>query len=309
MGSNDVNRLSVLAKKRHFVIGYHDRALGSGFLPGIGIERKGANRWINLGFMTFQPTEFIKLFFLIYISGWLSKKGKDINKLSTGFIPFVVILLVVSGLIMKQPDMGTMSVIAVYSTAVFFISGVAWQYILLIIGAAAASLKILIYMAPYRLDRLMAFLNPSEGQGGISYHINQALLAIGSGGLLGLGFGQSKQKFLFLPEAHTDSIFAIICEELGFLRAILIILVFVFIAWRGLLIARRAPDKFAQLVSTGIVVWFIWQAFVNLSAMVGLLPLTGVPLPFISSGGSSLVVNFAAAGILLNISRQTNSSW
>ncbi len=278
------------------------------FLPGIGIERKGAHRWINLGITTLQPTELIKLFFLIYISGWLAKKGKDINDFKSGFLPFVAILLVVVFLIMKQPDMGTMSVIAAFSTAIFFVSGVAWSYILFFIGGAVVLFRVLIYAAPYRLQRLMVFLEPDKATTGAAYHINQALLAIGSGGLLGLGFGQSKQKYLFLPEAHTDSIFAIISEELGFVRAVLIILVFVFIAWRGLRIAKRAPDKFAQLVSTGITVWFIWQAFVNISAMVGLLPLTGVPLPFISYGGTSLIINFAAAGILLNISKQTCSS-
>lgn len=275
------------------------------FLPKIGIERNGAHRWIDLGFTTLQPTELIKLFFLLYISAWLSKKGQEINNFQTGFIPFVVILSIIVFLIMKQPDMGTMSIIAVFSTAILFVSGVAWYYILAFLGSAVVVFRILIYTAPYRLQRLMVFLNPSQGQTGAGYHINQALLALGSGGLLGLGFGQSKQKYLFLPEAHTDSIFAIIGEELGFLRAIIIVLAFVFIAWRGLKIARGAPDKFSQLVATGITVWFVFQGFVNIGAMIGLLPLTGVPLPFISYGGSSLIVNFAAAGILLNISRQT----
>ncbi|MDO8513132.1 MAG: putative lipid II flippase FtsW [bacterium] len=275
------------------------------FLPGIGIERNGAHRWIDLGSFSLQPSELIKLFFLMYISAWLSKKGEKINDLNKGIIPFVIILLVVIFLIMKEPDMGTMSVIAVFSMAVFFVSGVAWHYLLIFMAGAIALFRVLIYAAPYRLQRLMVFLNPNQAQSGAGYHINQALLALGSGGLLGLGFGQSKQKYLFLPEAHTDSIFAIIGEELGFLRAALVILAFVFIAWRGLEIAKRAPDKFGQLVATGITVWFIWQAFVNIGAMLGLLPLTGVPLPFISYGGTSLVVSFAAAGILLNISKQT----
>lgn len=275
------------------------------FLPGIGVERNGANRWINLGFTTYQPTEMIKLFFLIYLAAWLSKKGKEINNLNTGFIPFVLILATVAFLIMKQPDMGTMSVIAAFSTAVFFVSGVGWHLILLFIGGAAAMVKVLIYAEPYRLQRLMVFLNPEKAGSTAAYHITQALLAIGSGGLMGLGFGQSKQKYLFLPEAQTDSIFAIICEELGFLRASLVILIFLFIAWRGFRIAKTAPDKFSQLLATGITVWFLWQGFVNIAAMLGLLPLTGVPLPFVSYGGSSLTVNFAAAGILLNISKYT----
>ncbi len=280
-------------------------ALVAVFLPGIGVEKKGFHRWLNLGITTIQPTELIKLFFLMYISAWLSKKGKGINDFSKGFLPFVIVLSVVVFLIMKQPDMGTMLVIAAFSTALFFVSGVAWQYIALFLGGAAVAVALLIYRAPYRLQRLMVFLNPNSETDAAAYHINQALLAIGSGGLLGLGFGQSKQKFLFLPEAQTDSVFAIIGEELGFLGTMAVIAMFVFVVTRGLKIARTAPDKFSQLVATGITVWIAWQAFVNIAAMVGLLPLTGIPLPFISYGGTSLIMSLTACGILLNISKQT----
>ncbi len=274
------------------------------FVPFIGLHYGGAHRWIDLRFTTIQPSEIIKLTFLVYLAAWLTKKGEGVKSFASGFLPFIAILGLVVFLIMAQPDMGTMSVIAVVATAIFFVSGAKWSHIALFLSGASALFIIFVFSASYRSQRLMVFLNPNRWQEGAAYHINQALVAIGSGGLLGLGFGQSRQKYLYLPMPQTDSIFAVMSEELGFLRVVLIILLYLFIAWRGYRIAARAPDMFARLVATGITTWIAWQALVNIGAMVGLLPLTGVPLPFISFGGSSLVMTLIGVGILLNISRQ-----
>lgn len=275
------------------------------FIPGLGVELGGAHRWIDIGFTLFQPSEIIKLTLIIYLSAWLTKKGEGVKDFQSGFVPFVVLMGIVIFLIMKQPDMGTMSVIAATAAVMFFVAGASLSHIIVGGTFVMALFWILIRSSSYRFQRFLTFLNPSGAALSASYHINQALLAIGSGGLLGLGFGLSQQKHLFLPQAHTDSIFAIITEELGFLRALLVILVFAFIAWRGYKIAKNAPDTFSRLLAIGITTWIVLQALINLGAMTGVLPLTGVPLPFISYGGSSLVVLFAAVGILMNISKQS----
>jgi len=269
-------------------------------------EVSGAKRWIQIGGFTIQPSEITKLSFVIYLAAWLSKRKEHIKDFKYGFIPFLIILGVIGFLIMKQPDMGTMSIIVAVGVIMFFASGASIYHI----GAGFVLLGglffILIKSAPYRMQRFLVFLNPSNEKLGAGYHINQAQLAIGSGGLLGLGFGQSKQKYLYLPEPHTDSIFAIICEELGFLRAIIVIIVFLLIALRGFRIAKNAPDDFSRLLVIGIISWITVQFFVNISAMLGLLPLTGIPMPFVSFGGSSLIILLTAIGIVLNISKQSN---
>lgn len=265
---------------------------------------QSGSRWINLFGVGFQPSEFAKLSMIIYLSGWLSSKKQtgDINK---SFLPFLAFVGGVSLLMLVQKDLGTLSVILIIAASIFFAAGAKLQNL-----AVAGSLGVfLVWLAikiePYRMQRLTAFFNPSSGSLSTSYHIRNALIAIGSGGLWGLGFGQSRQKYLYLPEAQTDSIFPIIAEELGFLRAGAVILVYALIAYRGYSIARRAPDSFSSLVAVGITTWIIWQTFINLAAMMALLPLTGVPLPFISYGGTSLIAFLAAIGILLNISKQT----
>jgi cell division protein FtsW len=238
------------------------------------------------------------------LAAWLEKKGEGIKDFYSGTIPFLFLNLVVLGLIILQPDMGTMVIVAMTAFIIFYLAGSKRIHLAGIGVSALIVIWILIKSAPYRMRRLLVFLKPEQVEGS-AYHINQILIAIGSGGLLGLGFGQSRQKYLYLPQVHTDSIFAIIVEELGFLRAALILGVFVFFAWRGYRIARQAPDVFARLVATGITSWIIVQAFINIAAMLGIVPLTGVPLPFISFGGSSLVMCLAAIGILLNISKQS----
>lgn len=287
--------------------------LGIVLLPYFASSSHGANRWIILGPINFQPSEFAKLAIIIYLSGWLARRKDDVKSFSRGFLPFLLILAVVVVLIMREPDLGTMAIIAGSAAVVFFIAGASWIHILL--GGVSGILVIfaLILSAPYRLNRLFAFLKPASDPQGIGYQIKNALIAIGSGGLWGLGFGSSKQKYLYLPEAHTDTIFAVIVEEMGFIRSSVIILLFVLLGYRGYKVAKEAPDDFGRYLSVGITTWFILQAFINLSAITGLIPLTGVPLPFISYGGSSLVINLAAVGILLNISKyrikkETNQS-
>jgi cell division protein FtsW len=264
-----------------------------------------AKRWLDLGVVSFQPTEFVKLAFIVYLAAWLERKGNAVKSFSYGFLPFATMLGVVAVLIMKQPDLGTMSVIGLTSAAMFFVAGASWSHIGL--GSFSGLLVVfaLIKSAPYRLQRLTIFLNPGSDSGGAGYHVNQALLAIGSGGLFGLGFGHSRQKYNYLPESATDSIFAVIAEELGMVRASMLLALFLVMLWRGFKVAIQAPDQFGRLLGIGIISWIGFQTVINIGAMLGIVPLTGVPLPFISYGSSSLILTLVAVGILVNISRQT----
>lgn len=263
----------------------------------------GAERWINIFGFQFQPSEPVKLSFIIYLAGWLSKKSEQPKGVDKNFWFFIAILALVSFFLLKQKDLGTLSVILGIASAMYYISGASLKNL----GVAGILGGFLFWLAvkqePYRMARILAFINPENGTLSTSYHIRNALIAIGSGGFWGLGFGQSRQKYLYLPEAQTDSIFAIICEELGFFRASIVVLVFLLLAIRGFKIAKEAADDFGRLLAIGIVVWIIFQAFVNIGAMLSLIPLTGVPLPFVSFGGSNLVVLLAAVGILMNISK------
>ncbi len=276
------------------------------FIPGFGVELLGAKRWINLGGFYFQPSEVVKLSFLIYLAAWLEKRGKEIHDVSYGFISFMIMLGVLVLLIaVAQKDLGTTIVIAVISVVAYFVAGAPWKHIGAIAGGGIVAILALIKVAPYRAARLTVFLNPEVDPQGIGYHINQALLAVGSGGLFGLGLGHSRQKFNYLPEVTTDSIFAIIAEEMGFIFAFALVLLFLAFTMQALKIAKGAPDQFGKLLAVGIATWIGFQAFVNIGAMLSLLPLTGIPLPFISYGSSSMITLLAAVGLLANISRQT----
>jgi len=277
------------------------------FIPGIGAQYGTAKSWINIGSYSFQPSELVKLTFLLYLATWLEKRGiHGVKDFYYGFLPFIFLLIIISVLMLLQPDMGTLSIIIAMCIAVFFASGAKIKHVLIMFGSGAMAIYLLILQSPYRAARLTTFLHPELDPQGIGYHINQAFLAIGSGGLFGRGFGHSRQKFQYLPEATGDSIFAIMAEELGFIICLLIIALFVFIVFRSFQVAKHAPDQFGRLVAVGIISWLIFQAFFNISSMVGLTPMTGIPLPFISYGGSALAVGMAAVGILINISKQTN---
>ncbi len=275
------------------------------FIPGVGFGYGGANRWIGIFGYTFQPSELAKLTFILYLAALLEKKGEGVKDFKHGLLTFVFLLGIVAGLILLQPDMGTMLSLVVSSIAVFFVAGAAWSHLALIGLGGTGLIFLLIKMAPYRAARLTIFLNPEIDPQGIGYHINQALLAIGSGGIFGLGLGYSRQKFNYLPEVAGDSIFAVIAEELGLIFSILLIGLFIMLMLRGYKIARSAPDTFSKLVATGITSWFVFQAFVNIGTMLSILPLTGIPLPFISYGSSALTISLIAFGVLINISRYT----
>jgi cell division protein FtsW len=277
------------------------------FVPGVGSRIYGASRWIQLGPFSFQPSEMAKLSIIIYLAAWLEGRGLNrIKDMFEGFLPFLGIMGLIGFLVMKQPDTGTLGIIVISSFAIFFVSGASMRHIISFGGIGAVLLWILIKIEPYRLDRITSFLDPSADPQGIGYQINQALLAIGSGGLFGVGLGHSRQKFNYLPEPVGDSIFAITGEELGLIGTVFLVILFVLLAMRGIKIAKNSPDMFGRLLATGIITWIVFQAFINISANVALVPLTGVPLPFISYGGTSLVFLMAAIGILLNISRQSN---
>lgn len=270
------------------------------FLPGIGIRALGAHRWINFGFFVLQPAELAKLTLVIYLSAWFSTREQG------RLYSFLLLLFMVVGLVLIEPDLGTSIIIVSIAVILYFASGAPLLHfgiLLPVLGVAVMGLAII---SPYRMARLMTFLHPDLDTQGAGYHIHQAILALGSGGWFGVGIGQSRQKYEYLPEANTDSIFAIIGEEFGFVGTTVVVLSFLFLTWRGLRTARRAPDSFGRLLALGVTAWIAVQTIINLSAMVAILPLTGVPLPFISYGGSSLIIILAAVGILLSISRKAD---
>lgn len=268
------------------------------FIPGFGVQALGAYRWLNFGFFIVQPAEFAKLSLIIYLSAWLSAKEKG------RFVAFSLLLSMMLGLVMLEPDLGTSFIILLISLVIYFISGASLMHFVLLLPAGILAGVMLALKSPYRLRRILTFLDPSIDPLGASYHIRQVLLGLGSGGLFGLGLGQSRQKFEYLPEANTDSIFAIIGEETGFIGSIVFIGFILFFTWRCFMVARFAKDPFGILLASGIASWIGFQTVINLAAMVSLVPLTGVPLPFISYGGSSLVILLSGVGILLNINRQ-----
>lgn len=277
------------------------------FVPGVGSRVYGASRWIQLGPFSFQPSEMAKLAMIIYLAAWLESRGTArIKDLFEGMLPFLGIMGLIGFLIMKQPDTGTFGVIVLASFAIFFVAGARLSHLASMGVLGMIGLWILIKIEPYRFDRILTFLDPSADPQGIGYQINQALLAVGSGGFFGVGLGHSRQKFNYLPEPVGDSIFAVIGEEVGMLGATILVILFVMLAIRGIKIAKNAPDMFGRLLATGITVWIVLQAFINISANIALVPLTGIPLPFISYGGTSLMFLMAAIGILLNISKQAN---
>lgn len=284
--------------------------LGLVFIPKIGVQIGGASRWINLGSFSFQPAEFLKISFILYLAAWLSnptkvstsrqKKSKKINVMLGAFL---VIIGILSLFLIFQPNVGTLGIIFATALLMYFGSGTPIWHTIFVILTGIGLLLLLIRIAPYRLSRFLVFLNPEIDPLGKGYQIKQALIAVGSGGILGLGLGLSRQKFGFLPQSIGDSIFAIFAEEGGFVGAAILIFLFLFFIWRGFKILKNAPDKFSQLTALGIVSWISLQAFVNMGSMIGILPLTGIPLPFISYGGSHLIAELIGVGILLNISR------
>lgn len=288
------------------------------FFPKIGVQGGGAARWLNLGIATVQPSEFLKLTFIIYLASWLSSRAagfrpkgsrRNLNGAASDFnetlVAFLIIIFLITLLLFLQSDVSTLEIIVLTGMAAYFLSGTPIWHIILIALFGFMSLLALIKVAPYRLNRVLVFLRPGSDPMGIGYHLNQALIAIGSGGIFGLGLGMSQQKFGFLPQTLADSIFAVFSEEIGFIGSSAVVLLFLIFFWRGFRVGLAAKDKFSQLLAYGISFWITIQALVNVGSAVGALPLTGVPLPFISYGGSALISELIGVGLLLNISRSS----
>lgn len=275
-------------------------------IPGIAVNSGGATRWVKIGFINFQPVEFLKLGAVLFTGAWLTKNKKNLNKPLEGLLPFLIIIVLITvTVVFLQKDMGSASVLICTMLSMYFVSGAAWWNVGMATAVLAGGGAMLAVIAPYRLARLTTFLNHTQDDAGSGYHIQQALIAIGSGGLLGRGLGKSLQAYGYLPESTNDSIFAIIAEEFGFMGAGAVITLFGLLVWRGIRISRRAADDYGRFVAIGISCWIGFQALINISAMLNLIPLTGITLPFISYGGTSLVALLAGVGILQNISKYT----
>ncbi len=273
-------------------------------VPGIGFGANGATRWIDIGPLFFQPAEAAKLAIIIYLAGWISTRG-HIKGFFQSVLPPVLIIGLYCLLILWQPDLGTMISLVLTAGIMLFVGGIRLRYFAWLTTAGVAIMLVLIKLEPYRVKRITAFLNRSVDPLGIGYQINQALIAIGSGGWFGYGYGHSRQKYSYLPEAINDSIFAVMAEELGFIRVILILLLFIWFIIRGIQISYKAPDLFGKMLTVGVIGSIGAAAVVNISAITGLLPLTGIPLPFFSYGSSAMIMTLAGCGIVLNISRQS----
>jgi cell division protein FtsW len=276
------------------------------FIPGIGTDYGTfAKSWIQLGAFGFQPSEFAKLSFLLYLAAWLEGRKETVKDFKEGLLPFLVLLGLVGGLIFLQPDLGTLSILLAMALMVFFVAGGSIWHLLGIGAGGVGLLAIAIKFSAYRSARFMTFLHPELDPQGIGYQVNQSLLAIGSGGFLGRGYGHSLQKFQYLPEVIGDSIFAVIGEEMGFFFTTAFIIILLIFLLRGLKIGSAAKHGFGKYVAVGMIAWIGVQAFVNIGSMLAILPVTGVPLPFISYGGTSLIAILAGCGIVLNISKDS----
>jgi cell division protein FtsW len=282
--------------------------LAAVLIPGIGSEVYGAQRWIPLGSFQLQPSELAKLALVIYVAHWLTTKQDQVADFAYGLVPFAVLMAVIVGLLMRQPDMGTTLVLVTTAVAIFFAAGASIFHLALLSGVGAFAFVVLIRIAPYRMERFLAFMDPWAKPLATGYHVVQSLLAFAAGGLTGVGLGVGRQKFMYLPFPHTDSIFAVVGEELGMLGASCVVLGFVFFAYRGLRVAWYAPDQFGRLLAVGVTCGITFQAMINMAVLTSSVPFTGITLPFISYGGSSLITTLASCGVLLNVSRQTSAS-
>lgn len=268
-------------------------------IPGIGHAAGGARRWIDLGFFSLQPSELAKFSTIIYLSSWFVYKERY------RFLSFLMLLGILMALIFLQPDMGTAIIIFAMSIVIYYLAGNKIIYLASFLPLALAAFFVLIKVAPYRLNRLLSFFDPQSDPLGISYHINQILISLSNGGIMGQGFGASRQKYLFLPEAHTDSIFAIVGEEIGFVGSFILLCAFIFFIYQLYKTTQNAPDRLGKLLGGGIFTFFSLQIIINLCAMVNLIPLTGVPLPFFSYGGSHMITSFMLMGIVINIAKKS----
>ncbi|MDX8360000.1 MULTISPECIES: stage V sporulation protein E [Bacillaceae] len=274
-------------------------------IPGVGVERNGSQSWIGVGAFSIQPSEFTKLAMIAFLAKYLSENQKEITSFKRGLLPSLTLVFSAFALIMLQPDLGTGTVMLGTCIVIIYVAGArishfVWLGLLGIAGFAG-----LIISAPYRMNRITSFIDPWQDPQGTGFQIIQSLYAIGPGGLFGLGLGQSRQKFFYLPEPQTDFIFAIISEELGFIGASFVILLFSLLLWRGIRIALGAPDLFGSFLAIGIISMIALQVIINIGVVTGLMPVTGITLPFLSYGGSSLTLMLMAIGVLLNVSKHS----
>lgn len=273
------------------------------FIPHVGWSHGGAKRWIQVFGYTFQPVELLKFGFIIYFAAWLSWAKTRVKNFKFSILPLFVMLGIIALVLFKQPDTKSFILMTLTGISMIYIAGVPFKYILGIGATVVLVLATLVFFTPYLQQRVKTFIDPSQDAKGSSYQIQQSFIAIGSGGVLGRGFGQSIQKFSYLPEPQGDSIFAVVGEELGFVGAVFTIVLYCLFALRGLRIANNSPDLFSRLLVAGIVIMITAQSFMNIASIVGVIPLTGVPLVFMSHGGTSLMIYLVAIGIVLQISR------
>jgi cell division protein FtsW len=290
-------------KKARMIFGAALVLLGALFLPGVGSVYNGARSWLNLGPFSLQPAEIAKLALLIYLAARLSEKSGNLRSFFGDLLPQVAMIGLMAGLVAIQPDLGTMIVIVLIGLGVCFVAGMRWRHLIFLLAAGGLLLWAIIKKMPERLARLTVFLNPNFDPQGIGYHIKQALLAIGTGGIFGLGLGHSRQKFQYLPEVSGDSIFAIMAEELGFILTVVFIILIILLVWKLLRAAQNTNNGFARLYLAGLAIWIGGQSLINIGAMLGIMPLTGVPLPFVSYGGTALMTLLAASGIAVGMTR------
>ncbi len=277
------------------------------FVPGLGKVVNGSRSWIEIFGQTLQPSEFVKLSFLIYLAAWLASRKNKLTDFHQGIGPFVIVLSVIAGLMLLQPDVGTLFIIIITSFIVYFVAGGSLKHIIIIGLAGIIGLMALVSTSDHQLNRFKCYRNIDFSPQDYCYQLRQSLIAVGSGGIFGRGLGASRQKYMYIPELQNDFIFSIIAEETGLIFSGALVALFMFLFYRGYLIAKRAPDDFGRILAIGIVSWIVFQAILNIGGIINLLPMTGVPLPFISSGGSAMVASLAAMGILVNISRQAST--
>jgi len=307
-------RMSLIKKWAPFLLLGNLFLLAMVFVPRIGLQIEGATRWIAIGPVSFQPSEILKLTFVLYLAAWLANRTPGQNALKSRgaersfgqtLLSFFVIMGLIAITLISQPDISTFGLICLVALSMYFTNNTPVSHSVLMVFLGMASLFVLTKLAPYRTNRLLVFFNPEIDPMGIGYQLKQSLIAVGSGGATGVGLGMGIQKLGFLPQPIADSIFAVFSEETGFAGSLFLISLFLLFLWRGLKITKETEDRFQKLTALGIVSWITIQAFINIGAMIGILPLTGIPLPFISYGGSALVTTLIGAGILLNISKNS----
>jgi cell division protein FtsW len=277
-------------------------------IPSIGIESGGSRRWLEIPVIgRFQPAEVAKLAIVLYLAHWLDRRGRAAHGIRGGLIPFALLVAPGFALILFEPDLGTAGIYIAAAFAVYFMSGASLTGLVAIGGTVLAAAAVFVSRTPYQLQRVTTFLDPERDPLGAGYNTMQALMALAMGGLAGVGLGESRQKYLYLPAPSTDFIYAIIGEEWGLIGTLIVLVLFVVIAWQGYRIAVHAPDTFSGLLAAGITTWLVVQAAINMMVVTALWPVTGIPLPFISYGGTALIINLVAVGVLLSISREAQT--